>query len=105
MNSYVKAGLVAITALAASAAIAARPNEADPTVIQLPSSVVSSVLVYLNARPYQEVASIINNMQRCIQDQVPDANGAVVEHGGCPEIAANLRRLKAPPPKLEPSPH
>ncbi len=104
MNTYLKTVLIAVVAVAASALVTARSMppvqtaETNPTVIVLPASVVTGLLQYLYGRPYQEVAGQVSNMQRCLQDQLPDSNGAVVARGNCPEISGTLQRLAVPVP-------
>ncbi len=59
----------------------------------LPYDVAQQTLQYLSARPYSEVASIINNNARCLQDQVIGQDGEIKTRGGCPEIATTLNAI------------
>ena len=103
MNAYVKSICMAVGAIAASAVVSARP--AEPGAVVLPSPIVASIMQYLNARPYQEVSGLMGNLQRCLQDQVPDEKGNIAERGGCPEITIPLRQMRTPlakaPPKVQ----
>lgn len=110
MNAYCKTILIALGAVAASAAIAARsaqpppPITPDPTIVILPAAEVTKIMQFLFKRPYEDVALLINGLQRCIQDQVPDSSGVTVSRGGCPEINSALLRLGAPPAHAHPAP-
>lgn len=92
-------------AVLASPAVAA-PQIQEPPAVLVPSTTVTAVLQYLNTRPYQEVAGIIQGFQRCLQDQLPDDKGIIAERGQCPEISPGLAQLKQPlspkPPKATP---
>jgi hypothetical protein len=102
VNAYAKTVCITLATLAISAAVVARP--AEPEAVILPAPTVAALLQYLNSRPYQEVSGLITSLQRCLQDQVPDANGLVSEHGNCPEIAVDLRQMKAPHAPILPGP-
>lgn len=106
MKSYTKLVLVTLVAVAAAFAVTARAATIppEPVVIVLPATALADALRYLSARPYQEVAGIIGEMQRCLQDQVPDNKGVIAEHGNCPEVSKALRHIKADLPH-EPPPH
>lgn len=96
MNAYGKTLLITAIAVAASALVTARSAEPEPAVVLLPSPVVTSLLQYLSTRPYLETAGLIGNMQRCIQDQVPDSKGVTTARGSCPEISDAMTRLNSP---------
>jgi hypothetical protein len=94
LNVYLKTFCITVAAVAIAAAVSAR--SAEPTAIVLPTSTVTNLMQYLNSRPYQEVAGIVNDMQRCLQDQLSDAKGLTAERGNCPELGTALRQLKVP---------
>ncbi len=94
MNAYLKTVGITLVAVVASAVVAARP--AEPTSVVLPALTVTTLMQYLATRPYQEVAGIMSDLQRCLRDQVADDKGVVAERGNCPEIAVSLRQMKVP---------
>jgi len=109
MTTYFKMILLACAVLPLPIITAAHSQEtvnpAEPAVIVLPSSVVSGILVYLNSRPYQESARLIESVQHCLQDQLPDSRGITMVRGNCPDIAPVLQRLKTPPEHSHPLSH
>ena len=89
-----------LIALTAVPTFAADP----PKTVVLPSQMVSDVFQYLASRPYSEVATILDGVKACIQIQVPDAKGAIVDRGQCPPVTEALRAEKSSAPAELPKP-
>jgi hypothetical protein len=112
LQAVIAFGLLAIASICVSAraqaiqpaAVAATPAAPvaspaiEPLVIVLPTASVAAVLQYLSGKPYSEVAGLMQGMQRCLQDQVPDGKNTISAKGNCPEITSALVALATIPP-------
>ncbi len=87
--------------------VAARPKPAaapaEPTTLVLPLQTVTLARAYLGARPHDEVAGIIGQIEACARAQIP-VQGSIRDTGGCPAVTAEMRarrEAEKPEPREE----
>jgi len=67
-----------------------------PKTLTLPTDLVTQIVKYLGARPFEEVQPLMVALQGCASVQIPQG-GAVISHGQCPEVTEFLAARNAPP--------
>lgn len=71
---------------------AADPN---PTVLLIPTPVISDLIAYLNTRPYGEISKVMNQLQMCIAVQIPSPDNATLSKTWCPSVVEALAAQEA----------
>jgi hypothetical protein len=67
-----------------------------PKTLTLPTDLVTQIVKYLGARPFEEVQPLMSAIQGCAQVQIPSQGGAIVSHGQCSEVTEYLAARNPP---------
>ena len=59
----------------------------QPPTVELPGQVVAQIRAILGEMPHDKIAGLVNAIDACISIQVPNEDGAIVDHGLCPPVS------------------
>lgn len=79
-----------------SVGVMAQPASPEPPkTVVLPTTTVNGILQYLSSKPYGETSTLIQNLLGCVDVQVPQNGGIIMNHGQCPPVTEALNAHKA----------